>query len=166
MTPEVGDLHADAAARPALLALNNRNARETSLLSREKFDVLIASASVATFIPPSDAYLIAFAHTDAYDGVHFLWFRTRLDTFLYNDRVVVAESRRRHGLGQLLYEDLFKRAEELGHSNIVCEVNSQPPNPSSDAFHAALGFVAIGEATINGGAKTVRYLHRHVWRDA
>jgi predicted GNAT superfamily acetyltransferase len=39
-------------------------------------------------------------------------------------------------------------------------VNSQPPNPISDAFHAAQGFTEVGTAVIEGGAKTVRYLLR------
>jgi predicted GNAT superfamily acetyltransferase len=40
----------------------------------------------------------------------------------------------------MLYADLFKRAKQLGQTRIVCEVNSQPPNPLSDKFHAAQGF--------------------------
>jgi len=43
---------------------------------------------------------------------------------------------------------------------VVCEVNSRPPNPESDAFHAALGFVEVGNARIHDGAKDVRYLLR------
>jgi uncharacterized protein len=41
-------------------------------------------------------------------------------------------------------------------------VNSDPPNPASDAFHAALGFEVVGEAAIHDGAKTVRYLARRL----
>jgi len=134
------------------------SARETSLLTSERFDQLIRSARLALFIPPAAALLLAFEDTDDYDGSHFLWFRGKPDRFLYVDRVVVAEEWRRHGLARMLYEDLFKRAICLGHSRIVCEVNVQPPNPESDKFHEALGFEEIGRATINDGAKTVRYL--------
>ncbi|WP_291842108.1 GNAT family N-acetyltransferase [Bradyrhizobium sp.] len=154
---EIRDLHSDT-KREALLRLNNANARETSLLTSEHFDRLINSARLALFTPPAVALLLAFEDTDDYDGGHFLWFRGRLDRFLYIDRVVVAETWRRHGLARILYEDVFKRAILLGHSRIVCEVNVLPPNPVSDKFHQALGFEEIGRATINGGAKTVRYL--------
>jgi predicted GNAT superfamily acetyltransferase len=41
-------------------------------------------------------------------------------------------------------------------------VNAQPPNPTSDAFHAALGFVQVGTATFDDSAKTVRYLVRQL----
>jgi predicted GNAT superfamily acetyltransferase len=39
-------------------------------------------------------------------------------------------------------------------------VNTEPPNPASDAFHARLGFVEVGRAVLPGGAKAVRYLRR------
>jgi uncharacterized protein len=62
----------------------------------------------------------------------------------------------------MLYDEVFERARRLGHSRIVCEVNLEPPNPISDHFHAALGFQEVGRATINDGAKTVRYLAAHL----
>jgi hypothetical protein len=45
---------------------------------------------------------------------------------------------------------------------VVCEVNADPPNPASDAFHAALGFAAVGSAANHGGGKTVRYFCREL----
>jgi predicted GNAT superfamily acetyltransferase len=39
-------------------------------------------------------------------------------------------------------------------------VNSAPPNPESDAFHAALGFTEVGAGSPDGGGKRVRYLAR------
>src|ERR1051325_5904429 len=116
------DLH-DTPYSEALLRLNNASARETSLLTSERFDRLIGSGLVALFIPPAVALLLAFEDTDDYDGGHFLWFRRRPGRFLYIDRIVVAEEWRRHGLARMLYEDLFRRATSLGHSRIVCEVN-------------------------------------------
>jgi predicted GNAT superfamily acetyltransferase len=160
MVVRIRDLHGVLSPRDELLWLNNNSARETSLLSRETFDRMISAARVATFIEPSAAFLLAFDERDAYDGGHFLWFRRRLDRFLYIDRVVVAEDRRRHGFGRLLYADVFQRAEQLGHTSVVCEVNLLPSNPVSDKFHAASGFEEFGRATIDGGAKVVRYLLR------
>jgi hypothetical protein len=44
---------------------------------------------------------------------------------------------RRQGRGSDLAEaDLFAAAEAAGHDRVVCEVNSDPPNPASAAFHA------------------------------
>jgi hypothetical protein len=45
---------------------------------------------------------------------------------------------------------------------VVCEVNADPPNPASDAFHTALGFAEVGSASIHAGSKTVRYLARRI----
>jgi predicted GNAT superfamily acetyltransferase len=160
MTILVEDLHRNLSVRAALLHLNNDNARETSSLTAEGFNRMIAVARVATYVEPSAAFLVAFEDGDACDGGHFRWFRGRLDRFIYIDRVVVAEDHRRRGLGRALYEDLFTRARRLGHSRIACEVNALPPNAKSDAFHAALGFVQVGSATIDNGAKIVRYLVR------
>lgn len=144
--------------RDALLRVSNASAKETSLLSPDQLDRLINLANLALFVPPAAAFLLAFSHSDNYDGGHFLWFRSRFEKFLYIDRVVVAEEYRRHGLGRTLYDEAFKHAAHLGQVPVVCEVNLQPPNPISDGFHAALGFEEVGRATINNGAKTVRYL--------
>jgi predicted GNAT superfamily acetyltransferase len=160
VTPTIESLHNDFSEREELLHLNNASASETSLLTREKLDRLISSALVATVIKPSAAFLLAFEQSDDYDGQHFLWFRNRLDKFIYVDRVIVAGPYRRLGLGRLLYADLFGRAERRGHTSIVCEVNSRPPNPNSDAFHDAQGFKEVGSAAIDGGVKTARYLLR------
>ena len=60
-------------------------------------------------------------------------------------------------LARRLYADLFEHAVRAGHDRVVCEVNKTPPNPASDAFHAALGFVEVGTASVYG-SRTVRYL--------
>jgi len=103
---------------------------------------------------------MAFDQGADYDSPNYLWFRARHPCFVYVDRVVVDRAMRKRGLAQLLYQDLFRCAAAAGHDRIVCEVNSDPPNPASDAFHAALGFVEVGHAVLHGGAKTVRYLSR------
>jgi predicted GNAT superfamily acetyltransferase len=42
-----------------------------------------------------------------------------------------------------------------GHDRVVCEVNVDPPNPTSRAFHLRMGFGEVGHATLPGGTKTV-----------
>jgi len=153
-------LDGEAAVRARLLDLNNENARETSLLTPDRFDRMIAAARVATIIDPGVAFLLVFDQSSPSDGGHFVWFRDRFESFLYIDRIVVGRNYRRLGLGRRLYEDLFRRAEFLGHTTIACEVNAQPPNPVSDAFHREMGFSRVGTATSNSDAKMVRYLVR------
>jgi len=153
-------LKSDSPGREWLLKLNNDHARETSHLTEDRFVSMIQSARVATVIEPALAFMLAFEQDDRYDGGHFQWFRRRLERFWYIDRVIVSATHRRHGLGRLLYEDLIRRAGQSGCPVIACEVNFQPPNPVSDAFHARFGFVEIGRAIMDDGEKGVRYLIR------
>jgi predicted GNAT superfamily acetyltransferase len=143
-----------------LLALNNAHARELSWLEPARLQHLVAQAFVARRIGNIDAFLLAFDQDADYDSPNFLWFRARYPRFVYVDRIVVAESARGRGCARRLYQDLFEHSEKAGYDRVVCEVNSRPPNPASDAFHAALGFVEVGGASIHEGRKTVRYLSR------
>jgi predicted GNAT superfamily acetyltransferase len=144
----------------ALLALNNEHAKELSWLTPERLTRLIGKAFLARRIGHVDAFLLAFDQDADYDSPNFLWFRDRYPRFVYIDRIVVAASARGGGLARQLYSALFTEAARAGHSCVVCEVNSAPPNPGSDAFHAALGFVEVGTTIIHNGGKTVRYLMR------
>lgn len=142
----------------ALLDLNNAHARETSFLALSEWRALTAQAYAATCVGTNGALLLAFSEDAAYDGVNFQWFRSRLDRFVYVDRIVVAPSHRGAGVGRALYDDLFRRMRETGHATVACEVNVEPPNPGSDAFHDRLGFHEIGRAELKDRGKTVRYL--------
>ena len=143
----------------ALLALNNAHATELSWLSAERLATLLDQAFYASGMGDLDAALIAFDQDSAYDGQHFAWHRSRYPRFVYIDRVVVAPTARRRGLAATLYADLFATAAAAGHSLVTCEVNASPPNPDSDAFHARLGFRAVGAGPAPGG-KIVRYFAR------
>jgi uncharacterized protein len=145
-------------AEPALLALNNAHAVELSLLDATRLRAMLAQAFHAQRIGAVDAFLIAFDQDASYDSPNFLWFRARYPRFVYIDRIAVAPAARGRGLARRLYADLFDAARHADHMRIVCEVNSDPPNPASDAFHAALEFAEVGHAAIHGGSKTVRYL--------
>lgn len=145
---------------PAVLELNNRHAVELSWLDPHRLSHLLRQAFYARRIGEVDAFLLALHERSDYDSPNFLWFRDRYDKFIYIDRVVVAASARGQGLARLLYEELFSHAAAFGYELVVCEVNVEPPNPASDAFHGALGFAPVGSAMIHNGGKTVRYLAR------
>src|SRR5215468_305404 len=154
------DAEVGAPLGEAVLALNNAHAKELSWLEPARLQHLVAHAFLARRIGALDAFLLAFDQDAPYDSPNFLWFREHIPHFVYVDRVVVATSARGRGLARTLYHDLFEQAAKAGHERVVCEVNSRPPNPESDAFHAALGFAEVGYASIHGGAKDVRYLSR------
>lgn len=144
----------------AILKLNNLHAQELSWLEPERLSFLLGQAFHARHIGKSEAFLITFDQDADYDSPNFLWFRQLYPRFVYIDRVVVDEKARGRGHARRLYEELFERAAEAGYDTIVCEVNAEPPNPASDAFHERLGFREVGTAEIHGGAKTVRYFAR------
>lgn len=146
-----------AADEAAVLVLNNEHAAELSWLEPERLSSLLGEAFHTRRIGSVEAFLITFDQDAVYDSPNFLWFRQRYPRFVYVDRVAVAASARGRGHARRLYEDLFARAMQAGHTLVTCEVNAEPPNPASDAFHAALGFREVGAAAIHGGAKTVRY---------
>jgi len=146
---------------PATLTLNNAHAKETSLLSAASLETLIGMAFYARGIDQgASAFLIAFDQDAAYDNPNFNWFKQRRDTFVYIVRIIVADSMRGQGIARRLYQDLFAEALKAGQQRVVCEVNLDPPNPASDAFHESMDFVEVGQATIRNGAKTVRYFEK------
>jgi len=151
-----------AAAEPAVLALNNAHAQELSWLDAPRLRTLVGQTFYARCIGAGDAFLLAFDESADYDSPNYLWFRSRYPRFVYVDRVVVADPWRGRGYARLLYADLFEQASQADHQFVVCEVNVVPPNPASDAFHAALGFSEVGRGVIHQGQKTVRYLARSI----
>ena len=156
-----GDVTAIGPADEAgVLALNNRHAAELSLLTAKDLWAMLGNAFWARRIGSLDAFLIAFDQDADYHSPNFLWFRERYARFVYVDRIAVAEHARGRGHARRLYEALFADASAAGHALVTCEVNADPPNPASDAFHAALGFSVAGSAALDGGAKTVRYFVR------
>ncbi len=140
-----------------ILALSALHEEETSPLDRAKLSAMLAAAFHHAIIGDgSQGYLIAFDQDADYDSVNFRWFQSRFDRFVYVDRIVVAASERGKGTARQLYTDLFAAARNAGHSCIVAEINIEPPNPGSLAFHDRLGFVEVGQATL-APAKSVSY---------
>ncbi|MEO1493510.1 MAG: GNAT family N-acetyltransferase [Pseudomonadota bacterium] len=141
-----------------VLALNTAFETELSPLDRDGLARLVGVAAHTFAADPQAAFLLVMDQDADYDSPNFLWHRARFERFLYVDRIAVSANHRRKGLAQALYAALFDAARADGHTHVVCEVNSDPPNPQSDAFHEALGFYRIGEEHLPDRGKTVRYL--------
>jgi uncharacterized protein len=143
----------------AMLALNEEHRTETSSLGAPMLHALMAQAfHLGLRNRGRDAFLIALDQDALSASPNFQWFKTRYRRFVYVDRVIVAAAKRGQGIARGLYEELFAAALQAGHGLVCCEVNVEPPNPVSDAFHEALGFSEVGRAAIHEGAKFVRYL--------
>lgn len=140
-----------------LLRLNNDHAEELSYKTPEGFRELIDAASHVRAEATGLALIVAFNEACAYDNPNFRWLKARFPRFNYIDRVVVSGEARGLGLARLLYAGLEAETRETGRERMVCEINSVPPNPQSDAFHTALGFAPVGEQHLEDRGKTVRY---------
>ena len=149
-----------AADLDALLALNNANKVELGYLDADGLRALLATSFRVRIVGAMDAFMIGLDQDAVYGSPNFLWFKARFPRFAYVDRIVAAPAARGKGFARLLYDDFFAAAAAAGHDKVFCEVNYDPPNPASDAFHAKLGFTEIGRATLHDRGKSVRYLQR------
>ena len=155
---EPGDL-------PSLLALNNAHSAELGLVDEGKLARLLAVSALALAIGPAgelEAVLLAFVQDAPPQGPNHAWFLARHQRFLYVDRVCVDPRARKRGLARELYAQVFAAARSRAAPVVCCEVNTDPPNPGSDAFHHALGFTEVGRAFLADRGKSVRYLERKV----
>lgn len=150
--------HADLA--PAL-ALNNAAVPHVNELDADRLAELVGLSSLAVAARVEDA-LVGFAIVMApgvpYDSPNYRWFNERHDDVRYLDRIVVDPRVRRAGVGRRLYDAVFDHARAGGSARVGCEVNLEPPNPGSRAFHRELGFVEVGRQATYGDTVVVQLL--------
>ena len=151
------DVHISPTARRAMLALNQAHQVETSSLDMVALDQMLGAAFYAECAGEgADGLIISFDQDGEYDSPNFVWFQERYDRFIYVDRIIVADHARGKGLARTFYTNLFVQARDAGHTRVVCEINIDPPNPGSLAFHLTLGFVELAQVRLSNG-KIVSY---------
>jgi len=149
---------------PQILALNNAAIPAVNEHDPASIEALVAaSAHTAVVTSHTEPYVIlgfviAFAPRADYASENYRWFSARSNSFLYVDRIVVAEGSRSQKLGALLYDSIFAAARELAAGEVFCEVNTSPPNPRSLVFHSRLGFTEIGQLATKNDTVTVALL--------
>ncbi len=102
-------------------------------------------------------FLLAMDPGAEYESENYRYFARRGPS-LYIDRIVVDGALRGAGVGRALYGAVFDKARADGRPEVTCEVNLQPPNPESLAFHSRMGFARVGEQDTKGGLYTVALL--------
>lgn len=144
---------------PWMSDLNNANTPAVSPIDPPGMAELVAQAAAVFALDGDDFPRAGFAAvmTDrsVYDSDNFAWFCDRFDSFAYIDRIVIDGTVRRAGLGRALYAQVDQWAHNHGLTRVTCEVNEDPPNPASLAFHGALGFQPVGRRTSNAGKRVV-----------
>ncbi len=134
----------------AVLELNQRNVELLSPLDGVRLAELVSVADSASVIDLDGAFagfVVTFGSGSTYDGENFGWFTQRYPDFCYLDRVVIHEDFRRRGLGSQVYGEL---ESTCGRAVFALEVNLDPPNTASLAFHRARGFVEVGQRDSHG----------------
>jgi predicted GNAT superfamily acetyltransferase len=134
----------------AVVALNERHVELTAPMDRARLVEFVDAAEHADVIEVDGefgGFVITFAAGAAYDGTHFGWFAARYDDYCYLDRIIVHEDFQRRGLGTFVYDEL---EGDCGRPVFALEVNIDPPNEPSLAFHRARGFTEVGQSDASG----------------
>lgn len=150
---------------PALAALNDAAVPAVNGLGVDGLAAHVPACELAVVADGDDGplgFLLALAPGADYASENYRWFSTHVPGSLYVDRVVVAPRAHGRGIGRALYAAVDERARALGLTQVTCEVNLDPPNPASMAFHTRLGFAPVGELVTKGGTVRVALLAKPV----
>ena len=143
-----------------VLERNNAEVPAVGELDADRLAGLVAmaeSALAADLDGELAGFVIALPPGVAYTSPNYRWFSRRHDDFAYIDRVVVLPKGRGHGIGRVLYDAVVARTVA---PVLLAEVNTEPRNDVSLAFHDRYGFTAVGEGAPYGDDTRVRYLER------
>ena len=150
----------------ALAALNDAAVPNVNALGEAGLAEQLARCELALTVDDGAgrpaALLLALAPGADYASENYAWFAANQPPSLYVDRIVVGEALRGGGIGASLYAAVFERAAELELPLVTCEVNLDPPNPRSLAFHKRLGFRQIGTQLTKNNSTRVALLSREV----
>jgi predicted GNAT superfamily acetyltransferase len=89
----------------------------------------------------------------------YAWFRGRCSEFVFIDRIVVARSYRRLGLGRVFYADVTSYAE-VRVPTLACSVFLEPRDDISLLFHGGFGFHEVGQQVMPATGRRVALLAR------
>lgn len=153
---------AGSADEDFILELNAACVPAVGEMTREKYHrfsgwayrILIAEAGG---LPAG--FMILLRPGSTYPSDNYGWFEAQFARHLYVDRIAVSGRARGLGVGRALYAYALRLAAELGEERVTAEVNEEPPNPESMAFHERLGFRYL-ESRPSGSGKVVAMLER------
>lgn len=145
-----------------ILSLNAACVPAVGEMPRDKYRLLLGWSYRVLIVEAGGSpagFMILVRPGSAYPSDNYGWFESAFVRHLYVDRIAVSAAARGTGAGRALYEAAFRLAQELGEERVTAEVNEDPPNPESMAFHARLGFRQL-ESRMSGSGKRVAMLER------
>jgi hypothetical protein len=149
-----------------ICALNEASVPNVTSIAIDELSRLVDMASIAVVVESASedaragrdqrlGFCIVLAPGEEYASVNYRWFMERYSDAAYLDRVVVDEVARGMGVGKALYSEVERRLiEHWPHLvHLTLEVNLEPANPASMAFHRRLGFAEVGQQSTSYGAR-------------
>ncbi len=146
-----------------VLEMNNDAVPAVNALNiDELFDIIGMSKSWVVEVEDAiEGVLIVIGPGEPYESANYSWLDNQFTNFCYVDRIIIDSNKKRKGYGRLLYLALEEHAVSVGADMLLCEVNVEPENPQSLAFHASLGWVPFQDRE-HGPGKVVRYFQKSV----
>jgi predicted GNAT superfamily acetyltransferase len=139
---------------PAILAMNDAVVDLTSPMDERRLADIVAygaAVKVARYGDTVTGFLITLPPGCDYDSINYQWFDARFQRFLYIDRIVVDAAARTAGTGNQIYQHTIAAASANHMHWLAAEMNLDPPNDISIAFHRKHGFIAVGEQRLPSG---------------
>jgi predicted GNAT superfamily acetyltransferase len=127
--------------------INAANVPEVGDVDRARLQFLLDESTVALVVDVAGevaGFCVVLPLGSSYESVNYRWFSDRYDDVAYLDRVAVDARYRRRGLGSALYRAVERRVAAAGVAAVALEVNVDPPNEPSLAFHARQGYREVG----------------------
>jgi predicted GNAT superfamily acetyltransferase len=152
---------------PALHAINEANVPEVGQVDEARLRALIDMSSVDLTVEVDGqvaGFCLVLPLGTGYDSVNYRWFTARYEDVMYLDRVAFDARFRRRGLGTLLYDEVERRVAASGTRGLALEVNVEPPNPPSLAFHGGRGYLEVGRQHTPYGTE-VSMMHKPLRAD-
>jgi predicted GNAT superfamily acetyltransferase len=146
----------------AVLALNNAAGRSILAVDAAQLRYFYERAEyfrVAEIDGRLAGFLIALRDGGNYDSPNYRWFSGHYESFVYIDRIVIANAYRRHGLGKVFYCDVTSYAE-VRVPLLTCEVFLEPRDDVVVLFHGTYGFQEVGQQRMGQSGPQVSLLAR------
>ena len=148
-----------------VLALNNQSVPALNPLDVPELARLV-DLTMASLVAEVDGAFAGFCMVMPpgvdYASLNYSWFSAHAGelgygAFAYLDRIAVAPSARRLGVGRAFYDRLVVELQRAG-AGAVLRGERSSRNDASLAFHEAVGFREVGQQDTDGGAKRVSLL--------
>mgnify|MGYP000013879934 FL=1 len=155
-----------AADHPRLLELNNQAVPAVPTETLESMAELLEVSQWSVVAEDGNGVVqgavITVSPGAEYHSENYRYFEETFDQHFYIDRVFVDQAARSGGIGRVLYRAVEDESRRLGIPAVTCEVNLEPPNPQSLAFHHREGFRDLDTQSTKGGSVVVQLMVKDV----